>query len=124
MEGEANRALEPYESPGVIRQIRHNVLAGTGAGIASNGLLEPIQQIIVGLEMPRRGVFPDVVVDVPLTHITQTQLRGIIAVRLHTTNTQHDESKNEEYLKAYANYSVKTIFCNRSDSCCEAREVY
>ena len=124
MEGEANRALEPYESPGVIRQIRHNVLAGTGAGIASNGLLEPIQQIIVGLEMPRRGVFPDVVVDVPLTHITQTELRGIIAVRLHTTNTQHDESKNEEYLKAYANYSVKTIFCNRSDSCCEAREVY
>ena len=124
MEGEANRALEPYESPGVIRQIRHNVLAGTGAGIASNGLLEPIQQIIVGLEMPRRGVFPDVVVDVPLTHITQTELRGIIAVRLHTTNTQHDESKNEEYLKAYANYSVKTSFCNRSDSCCEAREVY
>ena len=124
MEGEANRALEPYESPGVIRQIRHNVFAGTGAGIASNGLLEPIQQIIVGLEMPRRGVFPDVVVDVPLTHITQTELRGIIAVRLHTTNTQHDESKNEEYLKAYANYSVKTFFCNRSDSCCEAREVY
>ena len=124
MEGEANRALEPYESPGVIRQIRHNVLAGTGASIASNGLLEPIQQIIVGLEMPRRGVFPDVVVDVPLTHITQTELRGIIAVRLHTTNTQHDESKNEEYLIAYANYSVKTFFCNRSDSCCEAREVY
>ena len=124
MEGEANRALEPYESPGVIRQIRHNVLAGTGASIASNGLLEPIQQIIVGLEMPRRGVFPDVVVDVPLTHITQTELRGIITVRLHTTNTQHDESKNEEYLKAYANYSVKTFFCNRSDSCCEAREVY
>ena len=124
MEGEANRALEPYESPGVIRQIRHNVLAGTGAGIASNGLLEPIQQIIVGLEMPRRGVFSDVVVDVPLTHITQTELRGIIAVRLHTTNAQHDESKNEEYLKAYANYSVKTFFCNRSDSCCEAREVY
>ena len=124
MEGEANRALEPYESPGVIRQIRHNVLAGTGASIASNGLLEPIQQIIVGLEMPRRGVFPDVVVDVPLTHITQTELRGIIAVRLHTTNTQHDESKNEEYLKVYANYSVKTFFCNRSDSCCEAREVY
>ena len=124
MAGEANRALEPYESPGVIRQIRHNVLAGTGAGIASNGLLEPIQQIIVGLEMPRRGVFPDVVVDVPLTHITQTELRGIIAVRLHTTNTQHDESKNEEYLKAYANYSFNTFFCNRSDSCCEAREVY
>ena len=124
MEGEANRALEPYESPGVIRQIRHNVLAGTGASIASNGLLEPIQQIIVGLEMPRRGVFPDVVVDVPLTHITQTELRGIIAVRLHTTNTQHDESKNEEYPKAYANYSVKTFFCNRSDPCCEAREVY
>lgn len=124
MEGEANGALEPYESPGVIRQIRHNVLARTGASIASNGLLEPIQQIIVGLEMPRRGVFPDVVVDVPLTHITQTQLRGIVAVRLHTANTQHDERKNEEYLKAYANYSVKTFFCNRSDSCCEAREVY
>ena len=112
MEGEANRALEPYESPGVIRQIRHNVLAGTGAGIASNGLLEPIQQIIVGLEMPRRGVLPDVVVDVPLTHITQTELRGIIAVRLHTTNTQHDESKNEEYLKAYATVLVNNLSHN------------
>ena len=124
MVGEANRVLEPYESPRVIRQIRHSVLARIGASIASNGLLEPIQQIIVGLKMPRSGVLLDVVVDVPQTHITQTELRGIIAVRLHTANAQHDERIIEKCLKVLANYSEKTSFCNRSDYCCEAREVY
>ena len=38
----------------------------------------------------------DVTIDVPLTHITQTELRGIIARLLHTTNAQHDERNYEK----------------------------
>ena len=122
--GGADRVSEPSEGWRVILQVRDNVISRTVASILGDVLLDPIQLVIVGLTTSRNGVLSDVAIDVPLTHITQTELRGIIAVRLHTTNTQHDESKNEEYLKAYANYSVKTFFCNRSDSCCEAREVY
>ena len=94
--GGADRVSEPDERPRVVLQVRDNVTSRTVASILGDVLLDPIQLVIVGLTTSRNGVLSDVAIDVPLTHITQTELRGIIARLLHTTNAQHDKRNYEK----------------------------
>ena len=94
--GGADSVLEPSEGRRVVLQVRDNVISRTVASILGDVLLDPIQLVIVGLTTSRSGVLSDVAIDVPLTHITQTELRGIIARLLHTTNAQHDKRNYEK----------------------------
>ncbi len=94
--GGTDRVSESDERPRVVLQVRDNVTSGTGTSIFGDVSLDPIQLVVIALEIPRNGVLSDVAIDVPLTHITQTELRGIIARLLHTTNAQHDERNYEK----------------------------
>ena len=96
--GGTDRVSESDERPRVVLQVRDNVTSGTGTSIFGDVSLDPIQLVIVGLTTSRSGVLSDVAIDVPLTHITQTELRGIIARLLHTTNAQHDKRNYENML--------------------------
>ena len=101
--GGADRVSEPSEGWRVILQVRDNVTSGTGTSIFGDVSLDPIQLVVIALEIPRNGVLSDVAVDVPLAHITQTELRGIIARLLHTTNAQHDERNYERMFGTWVN---------------------
>ena len=96
--GGTDRVSESDERPRVVLQVRDNVTSGTGTSIFGDVSLDPIQLVVIALEIPRNGVLSDVAIDVPLTHITQTELRGIIARLLHTTNAQHDKRNYENML--------------------------
>ena len=96
--GGADCISEPDERPRVVLQVRDNVTSRTRTSIFGDISLDPIQLVVIALEIPRNGVLSDVAIDVPLTHITQTELRGIIARLLHTTNAQHDKRNYENML--------------------------
>ena len=101
--GGTDRVSEPSEGWRVILQVRDNVISRTVASILGDVLLDPIQLVIVGLTTSRNGVLSDVAIDVPLTHITQTELRGIIARFLHTSNAQHDKRNYERMFGTWVN---------------------
>ena len=101
--GGTDRVSESDERPRVVLQVRDNVTSGTGTSIFGDVSLDPIQLVVIALEIPRNGVLSDVAIDVPLTHITQTELRGIIARFLHTSNAQHDKRNYERMFGTWVN---------------------